>query len=80
MRRVAADGTAISIEGERAAEQGAFTLDSLFRAYNQNEKPANGPEIRAAIDGLFGQLQDPSAYSAPRFAVQMQKVSEILGR
>jgi hypothetical protein len=80
MRRVAADGTAISIEGERAAEQGAFTLDSLFRAYNQNEKPGNGPEIRAAIDGLFAQLQDPSAYSAPRFAVQMQKVSEILGR
>jgi hypothetical protein len=80
MRRVAADGTAISIEGERSAEQAAFTLDSLFRAYNQNEKPANGAETRAAIDGLFALLQNPSAYSAPQFAGQMKKVSEVIGR
>jgi len=80
MRRVAGDGTAISNEGERSAEQAAFTLDSLFRAYNQNEKPANSTEVRAALDGLFAQLQDPSAYSAPRFAAQMQRVSEIMGR
>jgi hypothetical protein len=80
MRRVASDGTAISNEGERSAEQAAFTLDSLFRAYNQNVKPANSSEIRAALDGLFAQLQDPSAYSAPRFAAQMQKVSEVIGR
>jgi cytochrome c554/c'-like protein len=80
MRRVAGDGTAISIEGERSAEQAAMTLDSLFRAYNQNEKPANGTELRAAIDGLFALLQDPSAYSEPRFAAQMKRVGEILGR
>ncbi len=80
MRRVAGDGTAISNEGERAAEQAAFTIDSLFRAYNQNEKPANSAELRTAIDGLFALLQDPSAYSAPRFAAQMKRVSEILGR
>jgi len=80
MRRVAGDGTAISNEGERSAEQAAFTLDSLFRAYNQNEKPANSTEVRAALDGLFAQLQDPSAYSAPRFAAQMQRVSEVIGR
>ena len=68
------------IEDERAAEQAAMTLDSLFRAYNLNAKPANGGELRAAIDGLFAQLQDPSSYSAPRFAAQMQKVGEIVGR
>lgn len=80
IRRVARDGPAISIEGERSAEQAAMTLDSLFRTYNQNVKPANGAEMRAAIDGLFALLQDPSAYSAPRFAAQMQKVSEIVSR
>jgi hypothetical protein len=81
MRRVAGDGAAISMEGERAAEQAAMTLDSLFRAYNQNAKPASAAELRTAIDGLFAQLQqDPSSYSAPRFATQMQKVSEIVGR
>ena len=53
MRRVAGDGTAISNEGERSAEQAAMTLDSLFRAYHQNAKPANATELRAAIDGLF---------------------------
>jgi len=80
MRRVAGDGAAISIEGESSAEQAAFALDSLFRAYSQNEKPGNSAELRTAIDGLFALLQDPSAYSAPRFAAQMKKVSEILGR
>ncbi len=80
MRRVASDGAAISIEGERSAEQAAMTLDSLCRAYNQNVKPANVSEVRSAIDGLFALLQDPSSYSAPRFAAQMQKVSDIVGR
>jgi len=55
-------------------------LDSLFRAYDQNVKPPNASELRAGIDGLFQQLQDPSAYSAPRFTAQMQKVSDLLGR
>ena len=80
MRRVAGDGSAISNQGERSAEQAAMTLDSLFRAYGQNVKPPNANELRAAIDGLFALLQDPSAYSAPRFAAQMQRVSEIVNR
>lgn len=80
MRRVARDGSAISDEGERSAEQAAMTLDSLFRAYNPNVKPGNATELRTAIDGLFALLQDPSAYSAPRFAAQMQRVSEVAGR
>ena len=81
MRRVAGDGGPISAEGERSAEQATMTLDSLFRAYNQNVKPANALGVRAAIDGLFQQLQqDPSGYSAPRFAAQMQRVSDVLGR
>ena len=80
LRRVAGDGAAIANEGERPAEQAAMTLDSLFTAYNQNAKPANGADVRAAIDALFQQLQNPSAYSAPRFAAQMQRVSELLGR
>ncbi len=80
MRRVAADGAGISIEGERSAEQAAMTLDSLFRAYDENVKPANGSEVRSTINGLFALLQDPSAYSAPRFAAQMQKVSQSIGR
>ena len=80
MRRLARDGGPISAEGERSAEQATMTLDSLFRAYGQNAKPGNASEVKAAIDGLYQQLQDPSGYSAPRFAAQMQRVSEVLGR
>jgi len=80
MRRVARDGGPIAAEDERCAEQATMTLDSLFRAYNQNVKPTNATELRSAIDGLYQQLQDPSGYSAPRFAAQMQKLSEVLGR
>jgi hypothetical protein len=80
LRRVARDGAAISAEGERSAEQAAMTLDSLFGVYSQNVKPANAADVRTAINGLFQQLDNPSAYSAPRFAAQMQRVSEILGR
>jgi len=80
MRRVARDGGPIAAEGERSAEQATMTLDSLFRAYGQNAKPSNASEVKAAIDSLYQQLQDPSGYSAPRFAAQMQRVSEVLGR
>lgn len=81
LRRISQDGAAIAAEGERSAEQGAMTMDTLFRAYDQNSKPANSGEIRTAIDGLFQQLQqNPSGYSAPRFAAQMQRVSDVLGR
>jgi hypothetical protein len=80
MRRIAADNKVIAAEGERSAEQAAMTLGDLLVAYNQNSKPAMGADVRTAIDGLIQQVQqNPSAYSAPRFAAQMQKVSEALG-
>jgi len=78
MRAIAQDGDAISVQGQRAAEQAAMSLDSLFVAYKQNAKDTNEPEIRESINGLFQQVDNPSAYSAPRFAAQMQKVVSAL--
>jgi hypothetical protein len=46
--------------------------------YGQNVKNLDTTEIKSAINGLFQQLDDPSAYNAPRFAAQMQKVSALL--
>jgi hypothetical protein len=80
MRSIAQDGDAISARGQRAAEQAAMSLDSLFVAYKQNTKSANEAELRDAINGLFQQVDNPSAYHAPRFAAQMQKVNLALGR
>lgn len=78
MRRIAGDSSAISQQGQRAAGQAAMSLDSLFTVYRQNVKNLDETEIKAAISGLFRQLDDPSAYDAPRFAAQMQKVSALL--
>ena len=78
MRKIAGDSRAISQQGQRAAGQAAMSLDSLFTVYKQNAKSLDETEIKGAIGGLFQQLDDPSAYNAPRFAAQMQKVSALL--
>jgi hypothetical protein len=78
LQRISNDADEISNEGERAAEQAAMALDSLFIAWSRNAKPANEADIRAAINGLFQQLENPSAYNPPDFARQMRKVNSLL--
>lgn len=78
MRKIAGDSGALSQQGQRAAGQAAMSLDSLFSVYQQHVKSLDVAEIKAAIAGLFQQLDDPSAYNAPRYAAQMQKVSALL--
>ena len=78
MRKIAGDSRAISQQGQRAAGQAAMSLDSLFTVYKHNAKNFDETEIKVAISSLFQQLDDPSAYNAPRFAAQMQKVSALL--
>lgn len=78
MRRISQD-KAIPLAGERAAEQAAMCLDSLFGVYDQDAKPANGAELRGAIDALYQQVdKNISSYSAPRFAAQLRRVGELL--
>ena len=78
LQRISNDADEISNEGERAAEQAAMALDSLFIAYTRTEKMANAADIRAAINGLFQQLENPSAYNPADFARQMRKVNSLL--
>ncbi len=78
MRKIAGDSHAISQQGQRAAGQAAMSLDSLFGVYKMHARNPDEAEIKGAISGLFQQLDDPSAYNAPRFAAQMQKVSALL--
>jgi hypothetical protein len=79
MQAIAGDGS-IAQQGERSAEQAAMALDSLAIAYQNNDKIGNPSDLRAAIDRLFQQLNNPSAYNAPTFAAQMQKVKLLLPR
>jgi Cytochrome c554 and c-prime len=78
LQRISADADEISNDGERAAEQAAMALDSLFIAWSRNAKPANESEIRADINGLFQQLENPSAYNPADFARQMRKLNSLL--
>jgi hypothetical protein len=75
---IAADAENISLQGERAAEQAAMALDSLYIAYSRTAKPADPARVRAAINGLFRQLENPSNYKPEEFARQMQAVRALL--
>ncbi|HEV3219412.1 MAG TPA: hypothetical protein VGZ48_06545, partial [Candidatus Acidoferrales bacterium] len=78
LHRISDDADEISNEGERAAEQAAMALDSLFIAYSHTEKVANDAEVRAAINGLFQQLENPSNYNPTDFSRQMRKMGTLL--
>jgi hypothetical protein len=78
LQHISNDADAISNEGERAAEQAAMALDSLFIAYARTEKVANDAEVRAAVNGLFQQLENPSNYNPADFSRQMHKVGSLL--
>lgn len=78
LQRISDDADEISNQGERAAEQAAMALDSLFIAYARTEKVAGAAEIRAAINALFQQLENPSNYNPADFSRQMRKVGSLL--
>lgn len=78
MRKITEDAEEISLADERAAEQAAMALDSLYIAYSKDAKPANSADVRAAINGLFQQLEVPSSYNADQFAAALRKIHELL--
>jgi Cytochrome c554 and c-prime len=78
MWRIVSDSSAIAQQGQRAAEQAAMSLDSLYNVCKQNG--AARSDLQSAITGLFAQVQNPSAYNAPAFGAQLQKVGASLGR
>ena len=78
MQRITEDAENISLADERAAEQAAMALDSFYIAYSKEAKPANAGEVRAAINGLFQQLEIPSSYNADQFASTLRRIHELL--
>jgi hypothetical protein len=78
LHKILGDADNISAQGEHAAAQAAMAIQSLFVAYQRNEKLENSAEIRTAISALFQDLQDPSAYDPARFAGKMRAVSALL--
>jgi hypothetical protein len=78
LQRIGDDAENIALADERAAEQATMALDSLYIAYSKDAKPANAAEVRAAINGLFQQLEIPSAYNADQFAAALRRLRPML--
>jgi hypothetical protein len=78
LQKILGDADHLSGQGEHAAAQAAMAIQSLFVAYERNQKLQNATEIRAAIGALFQDLQDPSAYDPARFAGKMRQVNALL--
>jgi outer membrane murein-binding lipoprotein Lpp len=78
LRQIPDNAETISLAGERAAEQAAMAMDSFYIAYSKNAKPSNAEEVRAAINVLFQQLENPSSYNADQFAASLRRIGTIL--
>lgn len=78
LQRIPEDAETIALADERSAEQATMALDSLYIAYSRESKPANAVEVRAAINGLFQQLENPSAYNADQFASALRRIRPML--
>jgi hypothetical protein len=78
LQQIANDAEDISLADERAAEQATMAIDSLYIAYSKEAKPANAEQVRGAINSLFQQLENPSAYNADQFAAALRRIHAML--
>jgi len=78
IRSIAADADRISSQGERAAEQAAMAMDSLYIASKTNGRGGNETAVRGSINTLFQLLQNPSNYNPSAFSRQLKAVGAAL--
>lgn len=76
LRAIAGDAEDIARQGERAAEQAAMAMETLYSASAPRD---SNPAVRAAFDELFQQFQSPSSYDPRRFVAQVRKIEVVLG-
>jgi len=76
LRAIVSDADSIANQGERAAEQAAMALETLYLASATHD---SSPAARAAFDELFQQFQSPSSYDPRRFIAQVRKVEGAIG-
>ena len=83
MLDISAEGDRIANQDTRSAEQAYMALESLFRSYDGIKigKPLNSgahSSVGSAIEGLYREFDNPSAYDGPRFAAGMRRVHEAI--
>lgn len=80
-RAITDDAERIANGGERSAEQAAMSLETLLGALSQaTGGGVDAAVARAALDRLFQQLENPSAYDPRRFTPQLRRVADLLPR
>jgi Cytochrome c554 and c-prime len=77
LQQISSDSDNISGQGAHCGYQAAMALQSLYVAYERNQKFQDSQQLRTAIGGLFDQLQIPSSYDANRFSRQMKQVNAL---
>lgn len=77
LHAIAADAGEIAPRGERAAEQAAMALDTLYSA-TSGGPGGESAAVRAAFDELFQQFQSPSTYDPRRFVAQVRKIEDAV--
>jgi hypothetical protein len=76
LRAIVSDADEIATRGERAAEQAAMAIETLYLASATRD---SSPAARAAFDELFQQFQSPSSYDPRRFIAQVRKIEGAIG-
>jgi hypothetical protein len=76
LRAIAGDAEEIAPRGERAAEQAAMAMETLYAA---TAETMEGGAVRGAFDELFQQFQNPSSYEPRRFVALVKKIEAALG-
>ena len=78
LRGISGDAENISGQGVRSAEQAFMALDSLLIAYTKNAQLGNVNELRAVLNGMYQQLENPATYQPARFAAEMRRFNGLL--
>jgi hypothetical protein len=78
MQAITEDAENVALGDERTAEQAAMALDSLYIAYSKQANRGDAPDLRVAINALFQQLENPSAYNADLFAAALRHIRDLL--
>jgi Cytochrome c554 and c-prime len=78
LQKISGDADSVSAQGEHAAAQAAMAVQSLYVAYDRNQKMPNSEQLREAISGLFQELENPSSYDPARFAARMHQVNALV--
>lgn len=74
LRAISGDTQIAYFSGVRTAEQAAMTIETLYATYSKVVTVPNHADIKAAINRLYDDLQDPARFDPAPFAAHLQAV------